>query len=81
MQVALTVSALETLTDELCEIDHYWEQSKKVEKSIMVPICPYSAIVKERKTKSEPSILHALLKKNSGLGGGGDPQPVTSSEQ
>ena len=36
------------LTDDLCYIDHYWEQSVEVKGSAMITICPYSKILKER---------------------------------
>lgn len=46
------LSAMETLTDELSEIDHDWEQSAKVRMSVIVSTGPYSEILKERKRKS-----------------------------
>jgi hypothetical protein len=66
------LSAMETLSDELSEIDHGWEWSVKVKRSVMVSIRPYSGILKERKMKPRQSALHAFFKKRE------DPQPGTS---
>jgi hypothetical protein len=59
------LSAMETM--ELCEIDHNWERSAKVKRSVMVSIGPYSEILKERKKerkrKWRQSTLHAFFKK------------------
>jgi hypothetical protein len=40
---------METLTDDLCEIDDDWERSAEVKSNIIVSIGPYSEILKERK--------------------------------
>jgi predicted Zn-ribbon and HTH transcriptional regulator len=44
------LSAMDTLSDELCDTDHNWERSAKVKRSKMVSIGPCSGIPKERKT-------------------------------
>jgi hypothetical protein len=31
---------METLTDEICEIDHDWERSAKLKRSVMVSLGP-----------------------------------------
>jgi hypothetical protein len=49
MQHAATASAMENLADELCETDRDWERSAEVRRSVVVYICYYSEILKERK--------------------------------
>jgi len=46
------LSAMWTLTDELSDIDHDWEQIVKVKRSVMVSIGSNSKILKERERKS-----------------------------
>jgi hypothetical protein len=69
------VLAVETLTDELYEIDHDWKRSAKMKRSVMVSIGPYSEISKEerRNLDSQHCILSPKKKKKS--------QPETSSEK
>ncbi|XP_053572819.1 tigger transposable element-derived protein 1-like [Bombina bombina] len=55
------LSAMETLTDELCEIDHDWQRSAIVKMNVMSSLVPYSDILQERKSQSQPSILHAFI--------------------
>ena len=68
------VLAVETLTDELYEIDHDWKRSAKMKRSVMVSIGPYSEILKGRQEKSRQSTLHSFTKKKKS-------QPETSSEK
>jgi hypothetical protein len=68
------LSDIDKLTNELCEIDHNWELSATVKRSVMASMRPYHEILIERKKKSRQSTLHAFLKKHD------DPQPRTSSE-
>ena len=57
------ISAMDTLTDELCDNDHDWEWTAKVKKTIMISLGPYSEILKETKGKSQQSTLHVFFKK------------------
>ena len=57
------LSAMDTLTDELCDNDHDWEWTVKVKKTVMISLGPYSEILKETKGKSKKSTLHAFFKK------------------
>jgi hypothetical protein len=41
------LSAMESLTDELCAIDRVWERSAKVQSSVIVSVGPYCEIAKE----------------------------------
>jgi hypothetical protein len=45
------LSTMWTLTNELCDTGHDWDQTVKVKRSAMVSICPYSKILKERQRK------------------------------
>jgi hypothetical protein len=68
------ISDIDKLTDELCEIDHDWERSATVKRSVMASMKPYHEILIERE-KSRQSTLRAFFKKRD------DPQPGTSSEK
>ena len=46
------LSVMWTLTDELCDADHDWEQIAKVKRSAVVSVGPNSKIPKERQRKS-----------------------------
>ena len=60
-------SAVETLTDDLCETDHDRQRSAEVEMSV-ITIGPYSEILKERKKgnlDSQYCMLSSNKKKNN----------------
>ena len=57
------LSAMDTLTDELCDNNHDWEWTAKVKKTIMISLGPYSEILKETKGKSQQSTLYVFFKK------------------
>jgi hypothetical protein len=50
--------------DELCGMDHKWECSVKVHRSVMVSNGPYCEILKERKEEKNLDSQHCTLSSN-----------------
>jgi len=58
------ISSMESLTDELCDLDYDWERSTKVKRAIISSIGPYSEILNERKQRSKQLKLDNFFLKN-----------------
>lgn len=57
------LSAMESLTNELYELDNDWERSANIKRSITASIRPYSKILNERKQKSKQLKLDTFSEK------------------
>ncbi|XP_018430489.1 PREDICTED: tigger transposable element-derived protein 1-like [Nanorana parkeri] len=57
------LSVMETLADELSEMDPDWQRSATMRRGIMSSLGPYSEILRERKRQSRQSTRHAFSRK------------------